>query len=103
MTYTSLEGRYDEGEAVEKQVKEQPEQGDMMVDITLEGEHDEKKNNGDGIDSDSDSDLDPKYDDDLVVETQQYKKPEVKDVEDDVDSIFDSDAEYDKDEVVEKL
>jgi hypothetical protein len=39
-----------------------------MDDITLEGEHDEKKNVGDGIDSDSD--LDPEYDDDEVVEKQ---------------------------------
>jgi hypothetical protein len=36
------------------------------------------------------------------VEKQQYEKSEEKDVEDDVDSIFDSDAEYDEDEVVEK-
>jgi hypothetical protein len=46
VTYTNLEGRYDDEEAVEKQLDEQPEQGDMMVDITLDGEQDEKKNVG---------------------------------------------------------
>jgi hypothetical protein len=102
MTNTNLEGRYDDEETVEKQVDEQPEQGDMMVDITLEGEHDEKKNLGGGIDPDSDPDLDPEYDDDEVVEKQQYEKPEENGVEDDADSIFDSDAEYDEDEIVEK-
>jgi hypothetical protein len=104
MINTNLEGRYDDEEMVENQVDEQPEQRDVMAEITLKGEHDEKKNVGDGIDSDSDSDsdLDTEYDDDEVVEKQQYEKPEEKDVEDDNDSIFDSDSEYDEDEVVEK-
>ena len=57
---------------------DQPEQRDVMVDITLEGEHDEKKNVGDGIDADSNSNLD------------------------EIDYIFESDSEYDEDEVVEK-
>jgi hypothetical protein len=103
MIYTNCEGMYDDEEAVEKQLDEQPEQGDMIVDITRKGEHNEKKNVGDGIDSDSDSDLDPEYDDDEVVEMQQYEKPEEKDVEDVADSIFDSDAMYDEVEVEEKL
>jgi hypothetical protein len=102
MTYTNREDRYIDEEAVEKQVDEEPEQGDMMVDITLEGEHNKKKNVGDGIDSDSNSDLDPEYDDDEVVEKQQYEKLEEKDVEDDIDTIFDSNDEYNEDEVVEK-
>jgi hypothetical protein len=83
--------RYNDEEMVEKQVDEQPEQRDVMDDITLEGKHDKKKNVGDSIDSDSD--LDPEYDDDEVAEKQQYEKPEEKDVEDNIDSIFDSDSE----------
>jgi hypothetical protein len=47
-----------------------------MVDINPEGEHDEEK----------------------TVEKQPYKKPEEKDVGDDIDS----DSEYNEDEVVEK-
>jgi hypothetical protein len=103
MTHTNREGRYNDEEVVKKQVDEQPEQSEIMVDISLEGVHEEKKNVGDGGDSDSNWDLDPEYEVDEVVETQQYEKPEEKDVEDDADSIFDLDAEYDEDEVEEKL
>jgi hypothetical protein len=35
-------GEYDDKEMVEKQVCTQPEQRDVMADINLEGEHDEK-------------------------------------------------------------
>jgi hypothetical protein len=76
MADINLEGEHDEKKMVENQVHKLPEKRDMMIDINPEGEYDEEK----------------------TLKKQPYEKPEKRDVVADINP----EGKYDEEEVVEK-